>query len=157
MAIIKSDLEVPMADRLRSIAESELGETEDIREKSLTAVRQWLNEHEDSYEMDDVSLLWFLRSCKFDLEKTQQRIDNFHAWRAKVPEWYSNRDPTMPELAELAKLGLCLPFPGRDHEGRLVLLIRAAHHNPYKHKQDNVFKVFAVILISFAMHTGVCS
>lgn len=51
MAIIKSDLEVPMADRLRSIAESELGETEDIREKSLTAVRQWLNEHEDSYEM----------------------------------------------------------------------------------------------------------
>ena len=34
-----------------------------------------------------------------------------------------------------------LPLPGRDEQGRKVILIRATIHNPYVHKQDTVFKV----------------
>ena len=34
-----------------------------------------------------------------------------------------------------------LPLPGHDDKGCKVLLIRAAHHNPYTDKQDDVFKV----------------
>ena len=34
-----------------------------------------------------------------------------------------------------------LPLPGHDDKGRKVVLIRATLHNPYKDKQDDVFKV----------------
>lgn len=34
-----------------------------------------------------------------------------------------------------------MPLPGRDEEGRKVIIIRATVHDPYKHKQDDVFKV----------------
>lgn len=34
-----------------------------------------------------------------------------------------------------------LPLPGRDDEGRKVIIIRATIHDAYKHKQDNVLKV----------------
>jgi len=34
-----------------------------------------------------------------------------------------------------------LPLPGRDDEGRKVIIIRATIHDPNKHKQDDVFKV----------------
>ena len=34
-----------------------------------------------------------------------------------------------------------VPLPGRDDDGRKVILIRSAVHNPYQHKQDNVMKV----------------
>ena len=34
-----------------------------------------------------------------------------------------------------------LPLRRRDSHGRLVILIRAAAHNPKKHRQSDVFKV----------------
>lgn len=37
-----------------------------------------------------------------------------------------------------------LPLPGRDDEGKKVVLIRAAIHNPYQHKQDDVYKVCSI-------------
>jgi hypothetical protein len=58
-----------------------------------------------SFNPDDLSLCWFLRGCKFDLKKTKARIETFYNFRSKVTEWYSNRDPLLPELTELLNLG----------------------------------------------------
>jgi hypothetical protein len=57
------------------------------------------------FNLDDLSLRWFLRGCKFDLNKTKVRIETFYSFRSKVTEWYSNRDPLLPELMELLNLG----------------------------------------------------
>lgn len=38
-------------------------------------------------------------------------------------------------------LSVFLPLRNKDEEGRTVVLIRAAVHDPYKHKQSDVFKV----------------
>lgn len=59
--------------------------------------------------LDDVSLCWFLRGCKFDVNRTKARIETFFVFRSKVVEWYADRDPLLPELLEILNLGYCLP------------------------------------------------
>jgi len=131
----------------RQQANNELGESDEIRGQQVSAVRQWAEEQVTmNLVLDDISILWFLRGCKFDMAKTKTRIENFSSFRSRVPEWYSNRDPANNELAALIKSGLLLPIPGRDHKGRTVFLIRACRHDPYKHSQDNVFKVMNMVI-----------
>jgi hypothetical protein len=45
----------------------------------------------------------FLRGCKFSLEKTKRKLDMYFTMRAAVPEFFNNRDVTMPEMKEILK------------------------------------------------------
>ncbi|KAK7792213.1 hypothetical protein R5R35_000493 [Gryllus longicercus] len=95
---------------------------------------------------DIVYLLRFLRGCKYDVEKTKRKIANFYTIRAKAPEWFLDRDPLLPAIQEMLNMGVFLPLHNRDHEGRLVVVIRAAVHNPNFHLQSDVLKVGKMIL-----------
>lgn len=53
---------------------------------------------------DDARIMTFLRGCKFSLEKTKRKLDMYFTMRALVPEFFSNRDPTLPEIKEVMKI-----------------------------------------------------
>lgn len=127
-------------------ARDELGETDELREECMVAIKEWIKEEEICYPLDDLSLLWFLRGCKFDIKATQSRIKNFFTFRGQVKEWYSDRDPLRPELNSLLDIGTFLPLPGIDDQGRKIVLIRATLHNPQKHKQDDIFKIMNMVI-----------
>jgi len=133
-------------DTLLIQARDELGETDEIREESILTIQEWIENEEKPYPLDDISILWFLRGCKYDIKRTQTRIENFFSFRSQVKEWYSDCDPLKPELTSLLDLGTFLPLPGTDDKGRKVILIRATIHNPYKDKQDDVFKIMNMVL-----------
>ncbi|XP_046652805.1 retinol-binding protein pinta-like [Daphnia pulicaria] len=136
-----------LSEELLIKAKEELGETDNIREESLILIKEWIPTQINDYSnLDDLSIRWFLRGCKFDSNKTKVRIETFYSFRSKVTEWYSNRDPLLPELMELLNLGTILPLPGRDDEGRKVIVIRASIHDPYKHKQDDVLKIMNMVV-----------
>lgn len=61
-------------------------------------------------------------------------------------EWFSNRDPHLPEMADLLEVGAFLPLRLKDKENRQIVIIRTAAHNPSLHKQNNVFKLGKMIL-----------
>jgi hypothetical protein len=54
---------------------------------------------------DPVNVVRFLRGCKFDLEKTKHKFSNYYELRGRCPEWFSQRDPCLPEIQELLQLG----------------------------------------------------
>ena len=86
----------------------------------------------------------FLRGCKFSLERSKEKLDNFHLVKGALPEWfdrlqklyfevkdnnviclaiakmYPHRakrwDPSEPGVAELLKQGVYLPLPGYDDQ-----------------------------------------
>lgn len=92
-------------------AEKNLGETEEKREKCLNAVRDWLRENPNlNARSDDLSLLAFLRACKFDLERTKKKLSNYQIMKAQTPQWFSGRDPEREEIKELARLGVFVPL-----------------------------------------------
>merc|ERR1719295_2186916 len=68
-------------------------------------LRAWMakSPHLHSIQQDDVVLKTFLRGCKFSMERTKEKLDNFHAVKGELPEWFDNWDPNLP-LAQVLKL-----------------------------------------------------
>ncbi|SPP88137.1 retinol-binding protein pinta [Drosophila guanche] len=91
------------------------------------------------------NLHFFLRTSKYDVERTKKKLKTFYQMRAERTEWFDNRDPHLPEIQELLQLGVFLPI-GTDSEKRMVVVIRTAAHDPKKHTQNNVFKTSKMIL-----------
>lgn len=50
---------------------------------------------------DDQRIMTFLRGCKFSLEKTKRKLDMYFTMRAALPEFFTNRDVTRPELKDI--------------------------------------------------------
>ncbi|XP_053945240.1 retinol-binding protein pinta [Anastrepha ludens] len=110
-------------------------------------ISQWLKENPNvNANSEYENLFFFLRSCKYDIERTKKKIKNFYQMRAERVEWFANRDPFLPELQELLELGVFLPVGGVDSKNRKVVIIRAAAHDPKLHSQNNVFKVSKMVL-----------
>jgi hypothetical protein len=53
---------------------------------------------------DDQRIMTFLRGCKFSLEKVKRKLDMYFTMRAAVPEFFTDRDVTRPELKQLLNL-----------------------------------------------------
>ncbi|XP_071647236.1 retinol-binding protein pinta-like [Temnothorax longispinosus] len=124
-------------------AATQLNETDKNRENSIAEIRNWIKEKNDNLlrgQLDDFLILRFLRVCKFDLEKTKTRIRNHYEQRSRLPGWYMNKDPFLPELQELLDMGLYLPLRNPDDQGRLVIILRFIY-NPRKHQVADIAKV----------------
>lgn len=131
---------------VREFAEKHLGETDEIRERTICEIRNWLSENQHlNAKTDDKSILAFLRGCKFDTNKTKEKLTNYYKMRAEIPEWFSNRDPLLPEIQQLVRLGVFVPLK-KYQDNRLVVIIRTAAHDPKVHSQDDVFKAGKMIL-----------
>uniref|UniRef100_A0A6M2DTV3 CRAL-TRIO domain-containing protein n=1 Tax=Xenopsylla cheopis TaxID=163159 RepID=A0A6M2DTV3_XENCH len=128
-------------------AQKHLGETESIRKDSIIAIQQWISQNPNiKAKSDAITILHFLRGCKFDIPKTIAKIKCFYQARSKVTEWYHNRDPYLCELQELIDLGVFLPLKHKDSHNRLIVVIKVAAHDPKKHLQDNVFKLGQMVM-----------
>ncbi|KAK9496439.1 hypothetical protein O3M35_013279 [Rhynocoris fuscipes] len=137
-----SNENITLSEKDLEYCHRELNETEEIKKLSIKTLIEWLSDKQElNAKCDDFNLLRFLRGSKYDIEKAKRKITNFYKLRGTAPEWYENKDPFLPEIQELLRIGVFLPILERDDQGRLVIIIRIAAHNPYLHKQDDVFKV----------------
>ncbi|KAJ8938911.1 hypothetical protein NQ318_008664 [Aromia moschata] len=123
-----------------------LNETDESREKALDEIKRWLTEEKPDLHArsEEKHILPFLRGCKFNLDKTKAKLTNYYTMRRDRPEWFQNRDPSLPLIQELVKLGVFVPLK-LSHEKKLVVVIRTAAHNPRRHKMEDVFKAGKMI------------
>ncbi|XP_030573479.1 retinol-binding protein pinta [Drosophila novamexicana] len=92
------------------------------------------------------NLHFFLRTCKFDVDRAKKKLKTFYQMRAERTEWFDDCDPMLPEIQELLALGVFLPVDGVDDQQKKVVIIRTAAHDPKRHTQNNVFKTSKMIL-----------
>ncbi|XP_043265212.1 alpha-tocopherol transfer protein-like [Colletes gigas] len=103
----------------------ELNENVATRDSDLEIIKEWLAKQPhlpNTY--DDGRLMTFLRGCKFSLEKCKKKLDMYFTMRAAVPEFFTNRDVTSPEMREITKLIQIPPLPGLTKNGRRVIVMR---------------------------------
>ncbi|XP_034485501.1 retinol-binding protein pinta [Drosophila innubila] len=137
--------------------------TRNTKSPSLDTESTWTNDQKEEEQVRELcdwldanpkingcqtyeNLHFFLRTCKFDIERTKRKLKVFYQMRAERTEWFDNCDPMLPEIQELLKLGVFLPVDGVDEHQRKVVIIRTAVHDPKKHTQNNVFKTSKMIL-----------
>lgn len=121
-------------EELAEAAKETFGETPKLMQASIEDLRTWLSKspHLHSIQQDDAVLKTFLRGCNFSLERTKEKLDNFHAIKGSCPEWFGNWDPSSALAQEILSWGAYLILPGFDRHGRLVLLSRVKCINPSK-------------------------
>lgn len=134
-----TELQSKQPDCSTDISEAE---AEDIQE-----IREWLadNPHINACE-DQLNLVFFLRGCKHDLDKTKDKIRRFYMMRAERTEWFVDRDPFLPKMQELLEIGVFLPLLVKDDSNRHIFVIRTSAHNPKIHHMNDVFKISKMIL-----------
>lgn len=113
-------------DDLKQTAECKLNEITSRIENDITQMKEWMAMQPHlNFEIDDQSILTFLRCCKFSLQRTKETIDTYYTARSIIPELFSNRDPYLPEIQHLLNTGgIALPLPNLDpYDGSRILWV----------------------------------
>ncbi|KAL6445676.1 hypothetical protein ACFW04_000878 [Cataglyphis niger] len=136
-----------LTNKDKEYAAVHLNETDNNREKAIAEIKRWIEESDDLYaRTDDFFILRFLRTCKFNIEKTKARMRNYYKQRHDLSEWFTNRNPFLPEMQELLNLGIFLFLRKLDNQGRLVLIIRQKQQNPNVQKLSDLVKIGIMIM-----------
>ena len=128
---------------IRKMACKNVNEDPKRLESDIEAIREWLAKqpHLQTVPTDEKNMLRFLRFCKFSLERTKERIDKFYTLKALAPETYRGRDPTLPALINVFRVGMYLPVLEKvDPQGRRILVVRCSAWNPETQKVEDVIK-----------------
>ncbi|XP_018019245.1 retinol-binding protein pinta [Hyalella azteca] len=134
-------------ENIQAIARRELGEDARTREEALAQFRDWLKTKPHIVaRTDHQTLLRYLRGCKFNVDKAQMKLEMYYACKTVMPKLLINRNPFLPEIQAVLRLGLMVPLPGYDAEGRKVILARLGAWDPKKHKPKDLLKAASMLL-----------
>ncbi|KAF7992352.1 hypothetical protein HCN44_001677 [Aphidius gifuensis] len=141
------DNEFKLTQKQKEYASFYLHENEPSATLKIQEIRKWIESDDALFaRTDDFSIVRFLRSCKFDVEKTKIKLRNYYGQRRQSPEWYADRNPFLSDMQEMFNLGVFLPLKELDEEGRMIILLRTSVHDPHKHTIENVVKAGMMIL-----------
>lgn len=132
-----------LSAELQKLAESELRETEEVRSHALTAMRDWIlaNPRIEKCRMDSIWLLRFLRFRKYSIPLAQEALERYLVFREGLYgyDWFSNLDYDRVHLKMLLESGAIIVLPGRDKNGRRVLMYRVSNVDPSLNDIGNAF------------------
>ncbi|KAG0714456.1 Retinol-binding protein pinta [Chionoecetes opilio] len=129
------------------LAHQELGEDQAQRERDVEAIRQWLKQtaSKDSDSTYRTTILRYLRGCKYSLEKTKAKLDVYYSCKGDNPDMFQGRDPSDPKLRSILKMGLMIPLPGYDPQGRKVIFGRLGAWDPTTQRPEDLFKAAGMV------------
>ncbi|XP_029645822.1 retinaldehyde-binding protein 1-like [Octopus sinensis] len=137
-----------LPEEFQTRAQTELNETKDKRDECLTQIRELIksdNNIEACFPTeDDDHLLKFLRSKKFDVERTFELIKSHVKFKRKYPE--VSEDLTFESVRECLLNGFPGILPERDAQGCIVLLFSIGNWDRNKFPNDVVLRSYLFLL-----------
>uniref|UniRef100_A0AAG5D6U2 CRAL-TRIO domain-containing protein n=1 Tax=Anopheles atroparvus TaxID=41427 RepID=A0AAG5D6U2_ANOAO len=127
------EYEFTLPELYRKIAKEELREDDDIREQSLTQMREWIAKHPyiRKCRTDASFLLRFLRFRKFSVPTACEALERYLAMRETFPDWFKNLDYTESAMREMLEDDVFAHLD-QDEDGRMVIYFRFARFNVEK-------------------------
>ncbi|KAL5022439.1 hypothetical protein ScPMuIL_001594 [Solemya velum] len=133
-------------------AKEELNENPKERLGAVQTFRTWVNQQKWLRTPTGTSfLLQILRARKFSQLAARELIENYWKYRDMHKEWYRGTDPSDPKVQYVWKNGVYLILPGRDKNGRKVMLLRLAKLELDGKNYDIHEYIRAVVMIFEAM------
>ncbi|CAH1781744.1 unnamed protein product [Owenia fusiformis] len=107
-------------------ARVELGEDPLQREAQVKQLREWVESQPHLVcGTETYFMLLFLRRCKFSQLAARKMLEDFLTLCTEIPEWFRNIDPLNKGISSIYSKGHVIPLPGRDSEGRTIIIMRA--------------------------------
>lgn len=101
-----------MKEDLQSVAERELGETPELKQKCLAQLRELLEGEEGLVVPPDDVLVMFLRSKKYRVDDAFKTIKKYLRVRRDVPQYFDNLTPSN------------IPYKTFFHDHKLIMFAR---------------------------------
>ncbi|CAN7998723.1 unnamed protein product [Ixodes hexagonus] len=136
-----------LPDDIRDIAFRELNETQATRDISIERLKKLLeNEVKSGLKCptDAAFLLKFLRARKFDVDRAFVLLKNYYGYRSKHKKIYQDLLPSA--LRGNLAYNYQTVLPGRDREGRAILIVKSGLWNPYACKSEDIFRANVLCL-----------
>lgn len=112
-----------------------------IDEGQIEEFREWVEKELPHCRKDTPFLRRFLIGCKMRQDLARKKIKNLQELINNTPEWFQNRDPTLPHIGALLDMGVFMLLPQKDEQGRTIVIVRATINNPRTQPMVDVFKV----------------
>lgn len=137
----------PLVPELAVKARDELNEVPNRIPEDLATLKAWLLKQPHlNTRTDDQFLVNFLRGCKYSLEKTKEKLDNYYTVKTAIPEFFDNRDPDNESLQNYMSFGVNLPLPHTlESDGPRFMLVRMGAYDASKYSIVDVMKVCYMI------------
>jgi hypothetical protein len=138
--------------RIQKIAEVELNETEENREKCLLEFRTWIQKHPwiKHCNTDASFLLRFLRTKKFSVTRACQTLEKYLIARHSYPEFFRNLDCEHSIVDELLDMNYICLLRERDQNGRKLLIARPQALDLSRISSLDLFR-FHILLFEYLM------
>ncbi|XP_057334759.1 alpha-tocopherol transfer protein-like [Microplitis mediator] len=135
-----------LSKETQEVAKEELREDESRRNTALEQMRDYImrNERIENCRLDAAFLLRFLRVKKFSVPMSQEAIERYLLLRQVYHPAFNNLDISEPNMDELLSLGYIFAAPGRDANGRRLIITRPGVFDPYKFTNVDMCKMHGI-------------
>ncbi|XP_077982121.1 alpha-tocopherol transfer protein-like [Glandiceps talaboti] len=123
-------------------AKRELNEDPDTRQEKIDELREKFRKEKPEVKLppDDAFLVRFLRNKKFEVDRAYKTILHYYDCRRKYPQLFQKYRPS--SLKHIYDLGLQRVCPGRDSEGRKVLVTNLSNFDPDRYDANEVITAY---------------
>lgn len=95
-----------LSPELTAIAQNECNEVPERIEESVEAIRSWIEKSPHiKAPLTDQQIVSLLRSCKYRLERTKEKLESGLTIATSMPEMFNNLYPFSEDMIEILKLG----------------------------------------------------
>ncbi|XP_034175121.1 alpha-tocopherol transfer protein isoform X1 [Osmia lignaria lignaria] len=139
------DLSEPSAE-VMDYARRELGETEEVRCRTLQELRDMIYERGECmpHRMDDDFLIRFLRTRGFNVPRAHRLIVNYCNFKEEHPEIHQDVSPV--EMKHIGEDDVMTVPAYRTQCGRRMMIYRLGNWDPRKYSVEEIFKATVIVL-----------
>ncbi|XP_077990730.1 alpha-tocopherol transfer protein-like [Glandiceps talaboti] len=123
----------------------ELNEDPETRNQKIDELREKFRKEKPEVKLppDDAFLLRFLRNKKFDVDRAYKMLLHYYDCRRKYPQLFTKYRPSA--YKHIYELGMQRICPGRDSEGRLVMVGSLGKFDLDQYSVNDMMAAFLIV------------
>ncbi|XP_030573591.1 alpha-tocopherol transfer protein-like [Drosophila novamexicana] len=142
----------PLAPELSALALSECNEQQAERGALIATLQTWIGKSPYlKARTDERLILAFLRRCRFSLEETKRRIDNYYSLRNAFPEVLCSRQVDEALLRQFDRGIHVIPARPANPQGPRVIISQFCKIDPKQSNPREAFKLLFMLLELLAL------
>lgn len=127
-------------DEVKKDVLDEMGKSETDLQMDIKFLKNWFVYQTHLPEIPDDNILEvFLVVNKFNLEKCKKKLEMYFTIRKEIPELYTDKNPKLPHMNEIADAVYCIPLPKLTPSLSRITVMKLKNQDPESFNALNYF------------------